>query len=248
MHSGILELVEAAVRTGRHTEAAAHVQALLDNDVASISTRLALVTHGAAAIAAPEGRDLGLFRHALALPDVARWPFDRARIQAIFGERLRRRRAVTDAREQLSAALDTFDYLGARPWALRAADELRASGLTKARAADGLPDPLTAQERKVASLAAEGYTNKQIGERLCLSPRTVGFHLNRVYPKLGINSRAALRDALSRLPAQGVDPVVDLGGAPPRASLTPIRAGARGRQVTTSGHSTEESRPLPGRR
>lgn len=197
----ILELVESAVRTGRHAQAAAHVQTLLDNNVPALSTRMALMTHGAAAIAASDERDLRLFRHALALPGVARWPFEQARIQMVFGERLRRKHAVVEARQQLSAALETFNRLGARPWAGRAADELRATGLTGARAAHRLPDALTPQERKVALLAAEGYTNRQIGERLYLSPRTVGFHLNRVYPKLGINSRAALRDALSNLPA-----------------------------------------------
>jgi DNA-binding CsgD family transcriptional regulator/quercetin dioxygenase-like cupin family protein len=93
-----------------------------------------------------------------------------------------------------------FERLGARPWASRARNELRATGQTKPRVENYATAPLTPQEREIALLAASGLTNKQIAERLFLSPRTVGGHLHRAFPKLGIATRAALRDALAALP------------------------------------------------
>jgi DNA-binding NarL/FixJ family response regulator len=95
--------------------------------------------------------------------------------------------------------LATFDRLGARPWVERATAELRASGQTKPRAGDNVLDRLTPQELEIATLAASGMTNKQIAERLFLSHRTVGGHLHRAFPKLGVSTRAALRDALESL-------------------------------------------------
>jgi DNA-binding NarL/FixJ family response regulator len=131
-----------------------------------------------------------------------RWPFDRARIQLAFGERLRRTKATTDARADLTAALDTFQRLGAAPWTARAGGELRATGLTIGHLPDAGPGSLTPQQLQIATLAAAGLTNKQIGERLYLSPRTVATHLHQLFPKLGVTTRAALRDALADLPAE----------------------------------------------
>jgi DNA-binding CsgD family transcriptional regulator len=109
-------------------------------------------------------------------------------------------RTVTEARVQLGTAIETFERLGARPWANRARSELRATGQSKPRVGCSAMAPLTAQEREIALLAASGLTNKQIAERLFLSPRTVGGHLHRVFPKLGVATRAALRDALASVP------------------------------------------------
>ncbi|MFD7283044.1 response regulator transcription factor, partial [Streptomyces sp. NPDC059862] len=103
------------------------------------------------------------------------------------------------ARHSLTLAAETFERLGAATWAERARAELRASGLT-ARTTSAHLTELTWQERRIADLAAGGLTNKEIGERMHLSPRTVSSHLYRVFPKLGITSRAALRDALSKIP------------------------------------------------
>ncbi|HTJ37026.1 MAG TPA: helix-turn-helix transcriptional regulator, partial [Dactylosporangium sp.] len=90
--------------------------------------------------------------------------------------------------------------MGARPWAQRARDELRATGVATATTRpDTRTAALTAQERQIAELAATGLTNKQIGQRLFLSHRTVGAHLHRLYPKLGITSRVALRAALETI-------------------------------------------------
>jgi DNA-binding CsgD family transcriptional regulator len=201
----LLDLVEAAVRTGRHAEAAAHVAAMREANVAALCPRLALVVGGSAALAAADDGALRLFEDALAIPGAGRWPFDLARVQLAYGERLRRAQATSQSRPHLAAALETFERLGARPWATRAANELRATGQTRPRVDERDRDALTPQEHEIAMLAAAGLTNKQIGQRLFLSHRTVGGHLHRVFAKLGITSRAALRDALASLPQEQPD-------------------------------------------
>jgi DNA-binding CsgD family transcriptional regulator len=169
-----------------------------DGDIGALSTRLALVTAGAAAATTPDGRGVELFQAAVTTPGADHWPFDLARIQLAYGERLRRAKATAEARTLLAAALDTFQRLQARPWVGRASSELRAAGLSvdyhdPAREMESL----TPQQREIAMLAASGLTNKEIGKRLFLSHRTVGTHLYQVFPKLGISSRAGLRDALA---------------------------------------------------
>ena len=124
-------------------------------------------------------------------------------MQLLCGERLRRARAAKESRSHLAAALEIFERLGARPWASRAASELRATGQIKARADQPARDSLTPQERAIALLAAAGLTNKEIGQRLFMSHRTVGAHLYQIFPELGITSRAALRDALASQPRDG---------------------------------------------
>jgi DNA-binding CsgD family transcriptional regulator len=190
------DLVEAAIRTGRHAEAAAHVAAMAGAGIAAISPRLAVLHYGASAITAPESHASDAFGRALSVPDATRWPFDLARVQLAYGEHLRRGRALAESRTHLAAALETFDRLGARPWADRAAGELRATGQTRPRTCNQVRLALTPQEQEIAMLAAAGLTNKQIGQRLFLSHKTIGNHLFRIFPKLGITSRAALRDAL----------------------------------------------------
>ena len=191
----VFDLVEAAMRTGRPGEARAHVQAALDADVASLSPRLAMLVAGATALLDDGTNDA--FERALAIPDATLWPFDLARIHLTYGERLRRDRATGDARRHLRAAREIFDQLGATPWAARASGELRAAGLLIDHGERPDAAALTPQQREIATLAAAGLTNKQIGERLFLSHRTVGTHLYQIFPKLGVTSRAALRDALA---------------------------------------------------
>jgi DNA-binding CsgD family transcriptional regulator len=151
------------------------------------------------ALAAPDDDAGSLFEAALSLPEADRWPFEQARIQLAYGQWLRRTRDTAQARLHLRAAMETLDRLDARPWAQRARNELRATGIATTTGPDTPAAPLTAQERQIATLAATGLTNKQIGERLFLSHRTVGAHLHRMFPKLGITSRAALRDALETI-------------------------------------------------
>ncbi|WP_046731575.1 helix-turn-helix transcriptional regulator [Streptomyces humi] len=194
------ELVEAAVRTDRRAEALAHVRALRATEVAGLSSRLALLAGCAEALVADDAAETArLFARALAVPDVERWPFELARVRLAQGEWLRRSRALSESKGPLTAALRAFEELGSSAWAERARKELRAAGRVLPGAGhDRSGTALTPQEREIAELAASGLTNKQIAERLFISHRTVGAHLYQIYPKLGIASRVALRDALRR--------------------------------------------------
>ncbi|GIF46295.1 AAA ATPase-like protein [Asanoa ferruginea] len=132
----------------------------------------------------------GDYAGALAV-DLTGWPFERARLQLTYGAALRRSYRVTESRPLLRAAAGTFDALGTTPWADRARAELRATGETRRKPMDALA-ALTPQEQQIARLAAEGLSNREIGERLFLSPRTVSTHLYRIYPKIYVSSRAEL--------------------------------------------------------
>ncbi|WP_137843315.1 helix-turn-helix transcriptional regulator [Microbacterium sp. 2FI] len=192
----VFDLVEASARAGRSREAAAHVQAADEAGLADHSSRLHLLVTAARGLTNPK-RWRDEFDRSLGTPDSQRWVFDRARVQLVYGEQLRREHAANDARVQLSAAADAFRRLQALPWLDRAHRELRAAGGSEPRT-----ETLTAQESAIAELAATGLSNKEIATRLFLSPRTVSTHLSHVYPKLGITSRGALRDALDRPTAQ----------------------------------------------
>ena len=195
----VMDLVEAGMRTGRSDDAAAHVAAAQETSFAAISPRLALIAVGAEAMAAPDDDFTAVFKRALEIPAADQSPFELARVQLAYGERLRRVNDKKAAQLQLSSAHNAFNRLGAAPWSRRAASELRATGVAVGpKGADGL-DSLTPQQLEIARLAAAGLTNKEIGERLFLSPRTIGTHLYQVFPKLGITTRAALRDALTDL-------------------------------------------------
>ena len=119
-------------------------------------------------------------------------PYDQARTRLLYGEFLRRRRRPVDARGHLRAAVEAFERLGCRAWAERARSELRATGESGSEPArDGFAE-LTPQELQTVRLVSEGLSNRQVAEQLFLSPRTVEYHLYKVYPKLGIASRAEL--------------------------------------------------------
>ena len=124
------------------------------------------------------------------------WPFYTARTQLAYGEWLRRQRRGAESRAPLREAARAFDALGLRCFAERARRELRASGERARRRVPEAWAELSPQELQIAQLAAEGLSNREIGERLYLSHRTVSTHLYRLFPKLGITSRAQLRDAL----------------------------------------------------
>jgi DNA-binding CsgD family transcriptional regulator len=128
--------------------------------------------------------------------DLSGWPFARARLLLAYGAWLRRQRRVAESRVPLRAAREAFDALGALPWGEQARGELRASGETSRRRVPHALDQLTPQELQIAQMARAGLTNREIGERLYLSHRTVGSHLYRIFPKLGISSRAELRSAI----------------------------------------------------
>ena len=132
--------------------------------------------------------------------DLSLWPFERARLQAAYGAELRRGRRRRESRSYLRAAGETFEALGARPWADWAWQELRASGETVRRAEDPA-DRLSPQELQIATMAAQGLTNRQIASQLFLSPRTVSTHLYHIYPKVGVTTRHELHRVLVGRPA-----------------------------------------------
>ena len=121
-----------------------------------------------------------------------------ARAQLLYGEWLRREGRRVDAREQLRVAREGFLAAGADGFAERARHELLATGEKVRKRRDDTRDELTPQEQHIARLAREGMTNPEIGAELFLSPRTVEWHLKKVFAKLGITSRRALRDALPK--------------------------------------------------
>ena len=153
----------------------------------------------AAAILAPDAVAEKHFRAAIAAGQ-AEWPFYVARAQLAYGVWLRRHRRMTQSRAPLREAAETFDALGLLRYAERARRELRASGDTVRRRDPGAWAQLSPQELQIAQLAAEGLSNREIGEQLYLSHRTVESHLYRLFPKLGVTSRAQLRDALEAAP------------------------------------------------
>jgi DNA-binding CsgD family transcriptional regulator len=118
--------------------------------------------------------------------------FDAARTELVYGEWLRRRRRRIDARRHLRSALECFARLGMAPWEARARSELRASGETARRRDPSTLDQLTPQELQIARLVAGGRSNPEVAAQLFLSPRTIDYHLRKVFSKLDIASRADL--------------------------------------------------------
>jgi DNA-binding CsgD family transcriptional regulator len=139
------------------------------------------------------------FNKGLSDPAGEQWPFERAQLRLDHGEWLRRSRRINDAKPVLTQALETFRRLSARSWAQRAEAELRACGVASTGAPAGRDalSALTPQQRQIVRLASDGLTNRQIGDRLFLSPRTVSSHLYRSYPKLGVAGRNQLRDVIA---------------------------------------------------
>ena len=192
---GLLDFVEAALRTGRLEEARTHAAVLARLRPADVSPRLEALSVAVSAMTGPDSEADSLYQCALSHPGLAEFGFERARIALAHGMWLRRQRRHTHARQALTRAAKEFDHLGAQPWTDRARAELRAAEAPGIRSAvQGAP--LSAQERRIADLAATGATTKQIAAQFSLSPRTVDTHLRNLFPKLGITSRAALSEAL----------------------------------------------------
>jgi DNA-binding NarL/FixJ family response regulator len=139
----------------------------------------------------PEAAE-ALFETSLRLHEGTNRPYDQARTRLLYGEFLRRRRHPVRARVHLRAAADTLDRLGCQAWAERARTELRAAGESTTGPAQAGFTELTPQELQIVRLVSEGLSNRQVAEQLFLSPRTVEYHLYKVYPKLGIGSRTDL--------------------------------------------------------
>ena len=187
---GVTDAVEAAVRVDRLDE---------------VSTHADRFRHWAERSRSPEGlallaRCLGLIDESGAEEHFARAielapalsPFDEGRSELLYGEWLRRQRRRIDARRHLRSALERFGRLGTVPWETRARVELRASGETARRRGPSTRDQLTPQELQIARLVASGKTNPEVAAQLFLSPRTIDYHLRKVFSKLEIASRAEL--------------------------------------------------------
>jgi DNA-binding CsgD family transcriptional regulator len=181
----LADLIEAEVRCGHPKQAGDHLHQLREwaqhLDAPQVDAVLmrcqGLVHHDGARLATAVG-----------LAELANQPFEYARSLLAHGQWLRRSRQRARAREQLRRAVEVFDDLAVSPWAGQARTELRAAGDVQ----EGASGPLTPQEREIVRLAAGGATNRQIAATLFLSPRTVGYHLYKAYPKLGVRSRRDL--------------------------------------------------------
>jgi DNA-binding CsgD family transcriptional regulator len=192
----VAELAAAAQRTGRQREAARVLAEVRRRQGDRPTTRMTLLMHHAAALVDEDADSEHHFRLTVVNPEAARWPLERARARLDYAIWLRRRRRPLEARAQLTVVAEEAARLGARHLAASARSELRASGVAHTPASADPLTELTAQQQQIARLAADGLSNREIGERLFLSPRTVGSHLYNVYPKLGISSRHQLRDLL----------------------------------------------------
>jgi DNA-binding CsgD family transcriptional regulator len=190
------ELVEAAARTGRTDAARAAAQRLSERARAS-GTAWALGS-AARALALVEEGELAEELHREAIDQLARCRMAAhlARARLTYGEWLRREGRRVDAREQLRIAHEAFTAIGAQGFAERARHELVATGEKVRRRREDTRDALTPQELHIARLARDGRTNPEIGAELFISPRTVEWHLRKVFAKLGITSRMGLHDAL----------------------------------------------------
>jgi len=191
------DAVEAGVRAGLRDQAAARLETFRRLvKAAPTQPRLALLARCDALLGTrdPDQAFGEAITRSPGLP-----PLQRARTELLYGEWLRRERRRTDSRVHLRAALDSFRTMGAVPWAERAEAELRASGETARKRDLSTAGQLTPQELQIARLVTGGLTNKEIAAQLYLSPRTVDYHLRKVFTKLGITSRTELvRDGLPR--------------------------------------------------
>ena len=192
--------VEAAVRGGDPARAARFLPALRDWAEHVGQPHAAALVRRCDALCADGDEAESHYDAALALLYDTGRPYDNARTALLFGEWLRRQRRRTEAHTHLAGALSGFESLGAEAWAARARSELTALGdRPVARPHDRDPlARLTPQERQVVLLAAAGLSNRDIAARLFLSPRTIGYHLYRAYPKLGVTKRTELANLAPR--------------------------------------------------
>ncbi len=193
------DLVEAAVRTGQSRVADAALarydgwaQAVRSASADAVRARLRGLMADDVAEADAH------FQEAIERGSVLRRPFELARTRLLYGEHLRRSRRRLDARTHLRAAQSGFEALGAPGWTERARAELRASGETSRRSADGASVELTPQELQIARFVIDGASNRDVASQLFVSRRTVEHHLSRIFSKLGISSRVELAKALAQ--------------------------------------------------
>jgi len=196
------ELVEAATRSGAPEVAAAAASRLEEHArAAGTDWALGMLARTRALVAEGDAAD-SLYREAIERLERTRIRVELARAHLLYGEWLRRANRRADAREQLRAAHEMFSSFGAEAFAERARRELRATGETARKRTDEARGVLTAQEAQIARLAQAGLSNPEIGAQLFISPRTVQYHLHKVFLKLEISSR----NQLARLPGDRLGP------------------------------------------
>ena len=197
---GLADLAASGIRSGSADQARTIIERALPHLSGTLRPRLQLqVDRALALLADSDDSAEHFFRRAVAGSNL-HVPFELAQARLDFGEWLRRRRRVVEARTMLEPAREEFERLGAEPSLERTLDELRASGIRHAERGPDLFGQLTPQQQRIARLAASGLTNREIGERLFLSPRTISTHLYAIFPVLQITARAQLHDVV---PAEG---------------------------------------------
>ncbi|MFE2709331.1 ATP-binding protein [Streptomyces mirabilis] len=205
------DLADAAVAAGT-VKQARELLADLPDLTRRLPSEMMVVAHAyTEAVLAPD--DTAEERYAAALAALpADWTLSRARLHLHHGRWLRRQRRNVDARHPLRLARAEFDRVGAQPWAEMAREQLRATGESNGRRHANTGEQLSAQEMQIAVLASQGLSNREIGQRLFISHRTVGAHLYRIYPRLGITGRGKLAAALAALHDE--QPTSDVSSAP----------------------------------
>jgi DNA-binding CsgD family transcriptional regulator len=193
----LLEIVEAGVRAGDLDAAAGALRRLEERATAAgTDWALGVLARSRALLADGKAAD-ALYREAVERLGRGRVAVHLARTHLVYGEWLRREGRRRDAREHLRTAYEMLAGFGATAFAERTRRELVATGETVSRRAAGAPEVLTAQEAQIARLAGAGKTNPEIGAELFISPRTVEWHLSKVFTKLAIDSRSKLSAALT---------------------------------------------------
>jgi DNA-binding CsgD family transcriptional regulator len=192
------DLIEAYIRAGRRSDASSTLTTF-ERQASKTQRNWALATASRCrGLLAPDDSFEPHFLTALDLHRRTPTPFEMARTELSYGQRLRRVGSRLEARDILRSALATFEQLGAAPWAANARRELDAAGAPVSRALVSATVRLTPQEMQVALRVAEGAANKEIAAALFLSAKTIEFHLGNVYRKLGLHSRSALASLLAR--------------------------------------------------
>ncbi|MGH9213253.1 MAG: AAA family ATPase [Acidimicrobiales bacterium] len=191
LHS-MAELVEALARANQPDRAAAEAARFSGWTRPTASPELQALTVRCHALLASGDEADRQYRHSLQLHAMTDTPMERARTAMLYGQHLRRARRRSDAQAQLRPALDTFRRIGADAWATHAQEELRAAGGVSSSDHSAVLSTLTPQERRIALAVSEGATNREVAAQLFLSPRTVDYHLRKIFQRVGIRSRSEL--------------------------------------------------------
>jgi DNA-binding CsgD family transcriptional regulator len=202
----LIELIEAGARSGETEVAAAALPRLGERTRASATDWALGIEARSRALLCEGPAAEALYREAIERLARTRIAIHLARANLLYGEWLRREKRRLDAREHLRAAHDVFSRTGAEAFAERAGRELLATGATARKRTVESVDVLTPQEAQIARLARDGLSNPEIGAKLFISPRTVEYHLRKVFSKLGISSRNELRHVLTA-PGRAAMPV-----------------------------------------